>query len=137
MFSPHESFYSLLGYLLDRETHMADSIRGNFWTGVIAGWILMIVIDLFIPIVGPFVGGFAAGYIARGGAWNAGIAGLLSGILGGIVVVILVLVGGTLLLGGLGFFTALFVGLLLMVVLFLVHGILAFIGGAIAGALRG
>jgi hypothetical protein len=116
---------------------MADFGGGNFWIGVIAGWILMIIIDLFVPVVGPFVGGFAAGYIARGGPWNAGIAGLLSGIFGGIVVVILVLVGGTLYLGGLGFFTALFVGLLLMVVLFLVHGILSFIGGAIAGAVKG
>jgi hypothetical protein len=116
---------------------MADFGGGNFWTGVLAGWILMIIIDLFVPVLGPLVGGFAAGYIARGGPWNAGIAGLLAGILGGIVVVILVLFGGTLLLGGVGFFTALFVGLLLMVVLFLVHGILAFIGGAIAGVVRG
>ncbi|MDI6718683.1 MAG: DUF5518 domain-containing protein [Methanomicrobiales archaeon] len=116
---------------------MADFRGGNFWTGVIAGWILMIIVDLFVPVAGPFVGGFAAGYIARGGPWNAGIAGLVSGILGGIIVVLLVLVGSTVLLGGVGFFTALFVGILLMVVLFLVHGILAFIGGAIAGALRG
>ncbi len=116
---------------------MGDSYGGNFWIGVIAGWILMIVVDLFVPVVGPLVGGFVAGYIARGGPWNAAIAGLISGVLGGIIVVLIALVGGTALLGGLGFFTALFVGLMLMVVLFLAHGILGFIGGGIAGTLRG
>ncbi len=129
-------YYNILHPIDGQVNHMTEGETGNFWLGVVVGWVIMVIIDLFVPVIGPLAGGFAAGYIARGGAWNGGKAGVLAGILGGVISAILILIGATALLGGVGLLAGFFVGTLLVISVFLYLGILAFIGGAIAGAMR-
>jgi hypothetical protein len=117
------------------EIQMTDDNGGNFWLGVIAGWIVAALTNGIFPLIGPIIGGFVAGFIARGGTWNGAIAGLLSGILGSLVAAIIILIGGTFLLGGLGFLAGLGAGLVL-VFFALWGGILGAVGGGIAGLLR-
>lgn len=109
---------------------------GNFWTGVLAGWIVGLVLGLILPVLGPIVGGFVAGWIVGGGVWNAGKAGLLAGILGAIVMAVLILLGATFLLGALGFITGLGTSLVIIVAAFVYQGVLSWVGGLIAGAIR-
>ena len=114
--------------------HM-DETNKNFWKGAGIGAVIIIIIDLLVPFMGPLVGGFVAGYIAKGDILNAGKAGLLAGILAAIVVSIVVFarfvshpVGGYIPAVGTGFF--------LYIVITLYLAIIAFLGAAIAGAVR-
>jgi hypothetical protein len=112
-----------------------DETSKNFWMGAGIGAVIIIIIDLLVPFLGPLVGGFVAGYIAKGDYLNAGKAGLLAGILAAIVVSIVVFarlvshpVAGYIPAVGTGFF--------LYIVITLYLAIIAFLGGAIAGAVR-
>ncbi|HDR74303.1 MAG TPA: hypothetical protein ENN85_10435 [Methanoculleus sp.] len=108
---------------------------GNFWLGVVAGWIVTALANGIWPLLGPVIGGFAAGLIARGGMWNAAVAGFISGILGSLIAAIIIIIGGTFLLGGIGFLAGLGTGLVLM--FFALWGaILGAVGGAVGGILR-
>jgi len=112
-----------------------DESNKNFWMGAGIGAVIIIIIDLLVPFMGPLVGGFVAGYVAKGDILNAGKAGLVAGILAAIVVSIVVFarvvshpVGGYIPAVGTGFF--------LYIVITLYLAIIAFLGGAIAGAVR-
>jgi len=112
-----------------------DEKQKNFWTGTGIGAVIIIIIDLIIPLLGPFIGGFVAGYLARGDALNAGRAGLIAGIIAGIVVSIVVFAGlashwitSSAVAIGMGFL------LYIMITIYL--AVIAFMGGAIAGAVR-
>jgi hypothetical protein len=114
--------------------HM-DETSKNFWMGAGIGAVIIIIIDLLIPFMGPLIGGFVTGYIAKGDILNAGKAGLVAGILAAIVVSIVVFarlvsypVAGYIPAVGTGFF--------LYIVITLYLAIMAFLGGAIAGAVR-
>jgi hypothetical protein len=114
--------------------HM-DEPNKNFWMGAGIGAVIIIIIDLLVPFMGPLVGGFVAGYVAKGDLLNAGKAGLVAGILAAIVVSIAVFarlvshpVAGYIPAVGTGFF--------LYIVITLYLAIMAFLGGAIAGAVR-
>ena len=114
--------------------HM-DETNKNFWMGAGMGAVIIIIIDLLVPFMGPLLGGFVAGYVAKGDILNAGKAGLVAGILAAIVVSIVVFarfvshpVGGYIPAVGTGFF--------LYIVITLYLAIIAFLGGAIAGAVR-
>ena len=114
--------------------HMDEKSK-NFWMGAGIGAVIIIIIDLLVPFLGPLVGGFVAGYIAKGDHLKTGKAGLLAGILAAIVVSIVVFarlvshpVAGYIPAVGTGFF--------LYIVITLYLAILAFLGGAIAGAVR-
>jgi len=114
--------------------HM-DETSKNFWMGAGIGAVIIIIIDLLVPFLGPLVGGVIAGYIAKGDHLNTGKAGLLAGILAAIVVSIVVFarlvshpVAGYIPAVGTGFF--------LYIVITLYLAIIAFLGGAIAGAVR-
>ncbi|MDD1666962.1 MAG: DUF5518 domain-containing protein [Methanomicrobiales archaeon] len=67
---------------------MTGATRKDFITGVIAGWILMVVVDLLVPFAGPVIGGFTAGYIAKGDVLLRAKAGVLAGLLAAIVIAI-------------------------------------------------
>ena len=114
--------------------HM-DETSKNFWIGAGIGAVIIIIIDLLVPFLGPLVGGFVAGYIAKGDHLNTGKAGLLAGIMAAIVVSMVVFarlvshpVAGYIPAVGTGFF--------LYIVITLYLAIIAFLGGAIAGAVR-
>ncbi len=111
---------------------MAD----NFWTAVIVGWLVGLILGFFLPVIGPLIGGFVAGWMVRGGIGNGAKAGLAAGILGAIVIAVLLLIGGTLLLGAFGFIAGLGTSLVIIVMAFVYQGLLSLIGGAIAGAIR-
>jgi len=105
--------------------------KGNFWLGVIVGFIVMIVLG-FLPVIGPLLGGFVAGIIARGGWWNGAKAGFVAGIFGAIVLGIILIIGATLFLGVVGFFGGLGVTAALIAIA-LYSAILGLVGGAIGG----
>jgi hypothetical protein len=114
--------------------HM-DETNKNFWMGTGIGAAIIIIMDLLVPFMGPLIGGFVAGYVAKGDTLNAGKAGLLAGIVAAIVVSIVVYarlvsypVAGYIPAVGTGFF--------LYIVITLYLAIMAFLGGAIAGAVR-
>jgi len=67
---------------------MADGTRKDFVTGVIAGLILMVIIDLAVPFGGPIIGGFTAGYLAKGDVVNVAKAGVYAGLLAAIIATI-------------------------------------------------
>ena len=115
---------------------MAEPEEGNIWLAIVAGWIVMIILNIWLPVLGPVIGGFVAGWIARGGTWNGAKAGLLAGVLGWIVLSVMILIGASFFLGGVGFLVGLGTGLVLIAAAFLYTGVLGLIGGAIAGAIR-
>lgn len=106
---------------------------GSFWLGVVVGFIVMTLLN-FLLVAGPIIGGFIAGIIAKGGAWGGATAGFVSGLFGAIVISVILVLGGTLLLGFPGFITALGVSFVLVIAT-LYFAILGFVGGAIGGAL--
>jgi hypothetical protein len=112
-----------------------NETKKNFWMGAGIGAVIIIIIDLLVPFMGPFIGGFVAGYIAKGDLLNAGKAGLLAGILAAIVV------SGVVFAGKVshpvaGYIPSVGTGLLLYIVISLYLAVFAFLGGAIAGAVR-
>jgi hypothetical protein len=112
-----------------------DETNKNFWMGAGIGAVIIIIIDLLIPFMGPLIGGFAAGYIAKGDLLNAGKAGLLAGILAAIVVSVVVF-AGIVSHPVAGYVPAVGTGFFLYIVITLYLAILAFLGSAIAGAVR-
>jgi len=112
-----------------------DETNKNFWMGAGIGAVIIIILDLLVPFMGPLAGGFVAGYIAKGDLLDSGKAGLLAGILAAIVVSIVVfarLVSHPVT----GYIPAVGTGFLLYIVITLYLAIMAFLGGAIAGAVR-
>jgi len=110
------------------------SERGSLGLAVFVGFILMIILGWF-PIIGPLIAGFVAGLIARG-AGRGALAGFLSGIIGGIIIGVILTIIGTAALGALGTFLGILAGLV-VIILSLGGAILALIGGAIGGLIRG
>ena len=111
-------------------------MANNFWMGVIVGWLVGLILGFLLPVIGPLVGGFVAGWMAGRGIGTGAKAGLFAGILGAIAIAILLLIGGTVLLGAFGFIAGLGTSLVIVVMAFIYQGILSLIGGAIAGAIR-
>jgi hypothetical protein len=112
-----------------------DQTGKNFWMGAVIGAVVIIIIDLIIPFFGPFIGGFVAGYVAKGDILNGGKAGLIAGIIAAVVVSIVVYAG----LAShyiAGYVPAVGTGFLLFIVIALYLAVIAFLGGAVAGAIR-
>ncbi len=113
---------------------MAEGTQKDFVTGVLAGGILMAVIDLIIPFAGPIIGGFTAGYIAKGDVMNSAKAGVYAGLLAAIVITIAAYQrlmqtrGMSYLPTGTGLFLYLLIGLYFVG--------LAFIGAILTSAIR-
>jgi hypothetical protein len=115
--------------------HMTDGTQKDFIIGVIAGWIIMVIIDLLVPFAGPIIGGFTTGYIAKGDVVNRAKAGVYAGLLAAIVITIalyqkLVHTPGSGYLAGWG------TGLLLYLLVGLYFVCLAFLGAILTTAVR-
>ena len=111
-----------------------DEKQKNFWIGTGIGAVVIIIIDLIIPLLGPFLGGFVAGYIARGDSLNTGRAGLIAGIVAGVVISIVVFAG--LASHWVSSYAVVIGGFLLYIMITFYLAVIAFLGGAIAGAVR-
>lgn len=119
---------------------MADGTQKDFWTGVVTGWIVTLVIDLILalaglPFAGPLIGGFAAGYISRGEPVNRAKAGVLTGLLAAVVVTLgtyVRLVNSP----ESGFFAGWGTGLFLYLVIGLAFVCMAFLGSILTTAVR-
>jgi Family of unknown function (DUF5518) len=114
---------------------MAEETRQNLATGVIAGAIIMAVIDLLVPFAGPVIGGFTTGYIVKGDAARRAGAGMLAGLLAAIVIAIAVyqrLVHTQ----GMGYLAGWGTGLFLYLLVGLYFFCLAFLGAVLAVAVR-
>jgi len=112
-----------------------DEIQKNFWMGAGIGAVIIIIIDLLVPFLGPFIGGFTAGYLTRSDLLTAGKAGLLAGILAAIVVSVVVF-ARMVSYPAAGYIPEVGTGFFLYIVISLYLAIIAFFGGAIAGAVR-
>jgi hypothetical protein len=109
--------------------------QGSLGLAVFLGFVTMIVLG-WIPVIGSFIAGLVAGLIARGGAGRGATAGFLSGIMGALIIAAVLMVLGTTFLGALGFLVGF--GFSIVVILLSLGGaIIALIGGAIGGAIRG
>ena len=114
---------------------MTEGTQKDLVIGVVAGSIVMVVMDLAIPFAGPLVGGFTAGYLAKGDVLQAGKAGVLAAILAAIFIAIGVyqkLVHSQVE----GFVAGWGTGLLLYLIIGLYFIGLGFLGSIIASAIR-
>lgn len=117
----------------------------RFWIGVFAGFIVMVILNIFVvslisTIVSFFstlFGGFVAGWIAEGGLKDGGKAGLFAGLLNAVFMAIFITVFGIRLspadLGLLGLLGSTF---LIVIALVPLWGLLGYFGGALAGLWR-
>ena len=117
--------------------------REWFWAGVVAGIVVMFAVALvlvnlldFIPLVGPFIGGLVAGYIAGKGILNGGKAGIAAGAIGAVVIAMDYLLHTGFLKGITAPFQT-FNVYLFVIVVGIYFAILGFLGGGIAGYLKG
>ncbi|KUG18879.1 hypothetical protein ASZ90_011399 [hydrocarbon metagenome] len=95
----------------------------------------MVILNPVLPVLGPLLGGFISGVLGRGGIWNGMLGGLVCALSAVLVISIIVIAGGTVVLGPLGLLLGAGVAaLLLALVLYL--GFFGMIGGAIGGAVK-
>ncbi len=114
---------------------MSDASGKDFSIGVIAGLIVMVIIDLAIPWGGPIIGGFVAGYLAKGEVTNRAKAGVLAAIFAAIFATIatyarLVTTAGP------GYIAPMGTGAFLYLVIVLYFVSLAFLGSILTVAVR-
>jgi hypothetical protein len=110
---------------------MTGVTRKDLLTGVIAGWIVIVVIDLLVPFAGPVIGGFTAGYLAKGDPVIRAKAGVLAGLLAALVIAIafyLKIVNTP----GMGYLAGWGTGILLYFLIALYFGALAFLGSLLS-----
>jgi hypothetical protein len=110
---------------------------------IIAGVVVMILfalvsINIFesVPIIGPFAGGIVAGVIAGKGVINGGKTGLFAGLIGAVLVSLDFMANLGVLRTTLSPLPEV-TGVLFLVVALFYFSIIAFLGGAIGGKLRG
>ncbi len=110
---------------------------------IIAGVVVMILfalvsVNIFesVPIIGPFAGGIVAGVIAGKGVINGGKAGLFAGLIGAVLVSLDFMANLGVLRTTLSPLPEV-TGVLFLVVALFYFSIIAFLGGAIGGKLRG
>lgn len=115
---------------------MNRSDSRQFWTGVIAGLVVALIVNYLITIGGALFGGIVAGGIARGGAQNGGKAGVYVGLLNAVALAAAIMVYGIETapadISYLGFLGS---TLFIVVALFPLLGLFGYVGGLIGGAL--
>jgi len=117
---------------------MERSGQGNFWFGVLAGFVVMVIVQYLVPFAGAVIGGFAAGWLVHGGGKKGGQAGLYAGLLDAVLVAgIISFAGVASAPNDVGLLAFLGSTLIVTVVLFPLYGLLGLFGGYVAGAWRG
>ncbi|QYZ80059.1 hypothetical protein E2N92_11795 [Methanofollis formosanus] len=115
---------------------MNGSNSRQFWTGVIAGLVVALIVNYLITIGGAFIGGIVTGVIVRGGAKNGGKAGVYLGLLNAVVLAAAIFVYGIETappdISYLGFLGS---TLFIVVALFPLFGLFGYVGGLIGGSL--
>jgi hypothetical protein len=114
---------------------MAEGTQKDMITGVIAGGIIMVVLDLLVPFAGPIIGGFTAGYIAKGDVVQRAKAGVYAGLLAAIVIAIAVY-ARLVTTPGMGYLSGWGTGLFLYLLVGLYFVALAFLGAILTTAVR-
>ena len=114
---------------------MVEESQKNLAIGVIAGAIVMAVIDLLIPFAGPVIGGFTTGYVVKGdGARRAG-AGMLAGLLAAVFVSLAVYLR-VIHTAGMGYLAGWGTGLFIYLLVGLYFFCLGFLGAVLSLAVR-
>jgi hypothetical protein len=131
---PHVTVWIRINIGLSYSLHMTDGTQKDFITGVVAGWIVMVVLDILVPFAGPVIGGFTAGYLARGEVTNRAKAGVYAGLLAAIVITIAAYMK-LMQTKGMGYLPV-GTGLFLYLLVGLYFGGLAFLGSILTTAIR-
>lgn len=109
----------------------------NFWIGVLAGFVVMVIVAYLVPLIGAVIGGFVAGWLVRGGK-RGGQAGLFAGLLNAVLVALIIsFVGIASAPNDVGLLAFLGSTLIVTIALFPLYGLLGLFGGYVAGAWRG
>jgi hypothetical protein len=118
-----------------------DKEKLRFSAAIIAGFMVMVLFAMItvnimqlIPLVGPFVGGLVAGLIAGKDFLNGAKAGIVAGFLGAVGVALDVMAATSYLKSAVPQFPQV-AGVLFLVVALFYFPILAFLGGALGGAI--
>jgi hypothetical protein len=80
---PSKDFYNTIEL-----PHMPEQKGGSILLGIIAGFVVHLLLGGTIPVIGDLIAGFVAGYIAKGIGRGA-LAGFMAGALGGIILAII------------------------------------------------
>ena len=116
--------------------------KQQFWTAVILGFLVMILVAILnvntlglIPVLGPLAGGIIAGFFAGKGYADGAKAGLTSGIFGMIAVLIDFILKTGYLRAAIPQVAQVLGVAFLLLAMIIYFPILAYIGGAIGGAI--
>jgi hypothetical protein len=118
------------------ERYMQKVDQRTFWTGVIVGLFVALIVNYLITIGGAFVGGIFAGWIA-GEKKTGGKAGVYTGLLNALVLaMILAVLGIEAAPGDLILLRFLGSTFYITLILFPVLGFIGYLGGVLGGALK-
>ena len=115
------------------------------WTATFVGFILAVILSNlfgyflgFIGItIGLFIAGIVVGLMVGGGVLTGFGNGLVAGAFGAIVISIILLIGGTLTAGIVGFTTAAVLSITWILWIFVTSGFVVGVGGAIGSLISG
>lgn len=115
------------------------------WTAAFVGFILAVILSNvfgyfmgFIGIsIGLFIAGIAVGLMVGGGVLTGFGNGLVAGAFGAIVISIILLIGGTITAGLVGFGVAAAASLVWILTIFVTSGFVVGVGGAIGSLISG
>ena len=115
------------------------------WVAAFVGFILAVVLSNlfgfflgFVGIsVGLFIAGIVVGLMVGGGVLRGFGNGLVAGAFGAIVISIILLIGGTITVGLVGFSAAAIASITWIVTIFVTSGFVVGVGGAIGSLISG
>lgn len=115
---------------------MRNVDQRTFWTGVIVGLVVALVVNYLITIGGAFIGGIFAGWIT-GEKKTGGKAGVYTGLLNAFfLAVVLAVLGIEAAPGDLALLRFLGSTFYITLILFPVLGVIGYLGGVLGGALK-
>jgi len=115
------------------------------WTAAFVGFVLVVILSNlfgyffgFIGIsIGLFIAGIVVGLMVGGGVLTGFGNGLVAGAFGAIVISIILLIGGTITAGLIGFTTVAIASITWIIYIFVTSGFVVGVGGAIGSLISG